>query len=282
MSNGRFIKAVSNGRFIKALAVLSKQKQPSGQTSKFEPRVPYYPAQVYHQERAQWLFCPGQVQWPFYRGLGSFIKAEAAKLPRHLNLSRGLHCKLHSIPRNQFICGRAKPEPAKAGPIAVLSRPCPMAVLSRQKQPSGQTSRFEPRIAGSILARAISLSPSGPSHQKRAQLPFYQGQFQWPFYEGLGRFTKTEAADCTHSQFISSRAKLFSAKAGPAAVLSRQGPMAVLSRPWPFYHGRSSQDATHAELSRDYPCQAIFSRSQPNGRFIKAGRPDGRFIKAWP
>ena len=72
----------------------------------------------------------------------------------------------------------------------------------------------------------------------------------WPFYQGLGRFTKAEAAGCKfniipHNQFISGRAKLFSAKASPTAVLSRRGPMAVLSRPWPFYHGRSSQVARY-------------------------------------
>ena len=60
-----------------------------------------------------------------------------------------------------------------------------------------------------------------------------------------GRFIKAEAtgwpdlqisatncifAILPHDQFISGRAKLFSAKAGPMAVLSTQGPMAVLSR----------------------------------------------------
>ena len=167
-----------------------------------------------------------------------------------------------------------------------------MAVLSRQKQPSGQTSRFEPRITSSILARAISLSASEPSTKSGPNGRFIKARPNGRFIRALvlprqkQRIAKFHIIP--HSQFISGRAKLVSAKAGPTAALSRQGPMAVLSRPWPFYHGRSSQVARHPDFSRGVqisqsvyqrPGQAIFSRSEPNGRFIKAGRPDGRFIK---
>ena len=113
-------------------------------------------------------------RWPFYQ-------AEAAKwLDIQISVA---DCKVHIIPRNQFISGRAKLFSAKAGPMAVLSTRSPMAVLSKQKQPDGETSRFQRQIAILVLSRTIS-----------------------------------------------GRAKLFSAKAGPMAVLSTRGPMAVLSK----------------------------------------------------
>ena len=123
-------------------------------------------------------------------------------------------------------------------------------------------------IEFSLLSRTINLAAAGPSYsqQKQAQWPFYQREAQWPFYQGRsnrmarfqrqfafsllsrpnGRFINAEAAgwpdlqisatSCIfviipHDQFISGRAKLFSAKASPMAVLSTRGPMAVLSRP---------------------------------------------------
>ena len=124
--------------------------------------------------------------------------------------------------------------------MAVLSTQGPMAVLSRQKQPDGQTSRFQRQIAFSLLSRTISLSAAGPSY-------FQQKHAQWPFYQRRpnGRFMQAEAtgwpdlqisttncifAIIPHDQFTSGRAKLFSAKASPMAVLSTQGPMAVLSK----------------------------------------------------
>ena len=110
-----------------------------------------------------------------------------------------------------------------------------MAILSRQVD--GQTSRFQRQIAFSLLSRTIDLSAAGPSYSQ-------QKQAQWPFYQ-RDRFIKAEAtgrldlqisttncifAIIPHDQFISGRAKLFSAKAGPMAVLSTRGPMAVLSK----------------------------------------------------
>ena len=147
-----------------------------------------------------------------------------------------------------------------------------MAVLSRQKQPDGQTSRFQRQIAFSLLSRTISLSTAKPSYspQKQAQLPFYQSRsnrmarppdfsdklhfryyparsiYQRPGQAILSksrpngrfinarpnsRFSKAEAtgwpnlfAIIPHDQFISGRAKLFSAQAGPIAVLTTRGP----------------------------------------------------------
>ena len=219
MSNGRFIKAMSNGRFIKALAVLSRQKQPSGQTSRFEPRIasstlPFIKALAVLSRQKQ----PSGQTSRFQPRIASSVYQR----PGQAIFSKGR-------PNSRFIKAMSNGRFMKA-----------LAVLSRQKQPSGQTSRFEPRIASSILARAISLSASGPpSHQKQAQcfikaksnsrfikafarssglrIPyypaqsvyqrppsyfqqkqvqqqFYQGKAQWPFYQSLCRFITAEAA----------------------------------------------------------------------------------------
>ena len=141
--------------------------------------------------------------------------------------------------------------------MAVLSTRGPMAVLSKQKQPDGRTSRFQRKFFFFfVLSRTISLSAAGPSYcqQKQAQWPFYQRETQWPFYQSRstrmarlidfsnnwpyqrpgqailsksrpnGRFIKAEAPS-PRKQFISIRAK--PPKASPIAVLSRPGPMAV-------------------------------------------------------
>ena len=104
---------------------------------------------------------------------GRFIKAEATGWP-DLQISANFFFCI--IPHNQFISGRSKLFSAKAGPMAVLSTRGPMAVLSKQKQPDGQTYRFQQQIGFSLVSRTISLSAAGPSYsqQKQAQWPFYQ------------------------------------------------------------------------------------------------------------
>ena len=120
------------------------------------------------------------------RPKGRFINAEATGWP-DLQIS-ATNCIFAIIPHDQFISGRAKLFSAKAGPMAVLSTRGPMAVLSTQKQPDGQTSRFQRQIAFSLLSRTISLSAAGPSY-------FQQKHAQWPFYQRRpnGRFMQAEA-----------------------------------------------------------------------------------------
>ena len=137
--------------------------------------------------------------------------------------------------------GRAKLFLAKASPLAVLSTRGPMAVLSRQKQTDGQNlqisatncifailphDQFISGRAKLFLAKAgpmAVLSTRGPmavlSRQKQTdgQTSRFQRQIAFSFFT-------------PHDQFITGRAKLFSATAGPMAVLSTRGPMAVLSR----------------------------------------------------
>ena len=62
--------------------------------------------------------------------------------------------------------------------LALIARKRPMAVSSKQKQPDGQTSRFQPQVATSLLSRTINVSAAGPSY-------FQQKPAQWPFYQGL-------------------------------------------------------------------------------------------------
>ena len=183
--NGSFIKARSNGSFIKAVAVLSGRSSQVARHPDFGRGLqsPYYPAQSVYQRPGQAIFSKSRANGRFInaRPNGRFIKAEATGWP-DLQIS-ATSCNFGIIPHNQFISGRAKLFSAKAGPMAVLSTRGPMAVLSKQKQPDGETSRFQRQIAILVLSRTIS-----------------------------------------------GRAKLFSAKAGPMAVLSTRGPMAVLSK----------------------------------------------------
>ena len=165
------------------LAVLSRQTQPSGQTSRFEARIT---SSILARAISLSASEPSTKSEPN----GRFIKAMAV-LSRpwfYQGRSSGLQIPYYpaqsvyqrpgqAIFNSSFIKARSNGRFIKA-----------LAVLSRQKQPSGQTSRFQPRIASSILSFTISLSAAGQSHfqQKPAQWPFYQGRpARWPFYQGL-------------------------------------------------------------------------------------------------
>ena len=234
-------------RFVGLLSqvtVLSRPASPNGfindgrfiSHGRFNWTRPHAGPSYSQQKQAQWPFYQREAQWPFYRGRSNRMALQVS----------ATNCIFAIIP--------------KAGPIAVLSTRGPMAVLSRQKQPDGQTSRLQRKIAFSLLSRTISLSTAKPSYspQKQAQLPFYQSrsnrmakppdfsdklhfryypagpsysqqkQAQWPFIkaEATGwpnlqiSTTNCIFAIIPHDQFISGRAKLFSAKAGSMAVLS--------------------------------------------------------------
>ena len=146
---------------------------------------PYYPAQSVYQRPGQAIFSKSRANGRFIntRPNGRYIKAEATGWP-DLQIS-ATNCNFGITPHNQFISGWAKLFSAKAGPMAVLSTRGPMAVLSKQKQPDGETSRFQRQIAILVLSRTINLSAAGPSYsqQKQAQWPFYQREAQWPFYQ---------------------------------------------------------------------------------------------------
>ena len=125
---------------------------------------PYYPAQSVYQRPGQAIFSKSRPNCRFInaRPNGRFIKAEATGWP-DLQIS-ATNCNFGIIPHNQFISGRTKLFSAKAGPMAVLSTRSPMAVLSKQKQPDGQTSRFQRQIAILVLSRTTKLfsAKAGP------------------------------------------------------------------------------------------------------------------------
>ena len=211
-------------------------------------------------------FVPGTAR-PFYQsGSGRLSRpALSTRSPMAVYQARSnrmapdfaTNCIFAIVPHDQFISGRAKLFLAKAGPMAVLSARGQMAVLSRQKQPE---CHFR-----------ISLSAAGTSYSQ-------QKQAQWPFINARpnGRFIKAEATGMPdlqiifpHDQFISGRDKLFSAKAGPMAVLSRQ------KQP----DGQTSRfrDKLHF---RYYLARSIYQR--PGQALLSKSRPDGRFINARP
>ena len=176
------------------MAVLStrgptRQKQPDGQTSKFHQQIAFSLL-----SRTISLSAAGHGRFINARPNGRFIKGEATGWP-DLQIS-ATNC---SKPNSRFINAR------------------PNGRFIKQKQPDGQTSRFQRQIAFSLLSRTISLSAAGPSYsqQKQAQWPFYQREAQWPFIK-YSIFPR--------NQFISGRAKPFSAEASPMAVLSRPVP----------------------------------------------------------
>ena len=81
-------------------------------------------------------------------------------------------------------CARGAPQAIFSSGRFIKARPNnrfikASSVLSKQKQPNGQTSRFELRVANSMLARTISLSATGPSHFQRSAeagpMAFFQG-----------------------------------------------------------------------------------------------------------
>ena len=240
--NGRFINARPNGRFINAEATGWPDLQISATNCIFA----IIPHGQFISGRAK-LFSTSRPSGRFIntRPNGRFINAEATGWP-DLQIST-TNSIFAIILHDQFISGRAKLFSAKAGPMAVLSTRGPMTVESRQKQPDGQTSRFQRQIALSPLSRTISLLAAGPSYsqQKQTQLPFYQRKTQWPFYQ------------CRSNR---------------------------IARP-PDFSDKFHFRYYPARLVYQRPGQAILSKSRPNGRFINA-RPNGRFINAeatgWP
>ena len=180
-------------------------------------------------------------RWPFYQ-------AEAAKwLDIQISVA---DCKVHIIPRNQFISGRAKLFSAKAGPMAVLSTQGPMAVLSKQKQPDGQTSRFQRQVAILVLSRTISLSAAGPSYfqQKQVQWPFYQREAQWPFYQSRSNRMARPPDFSDKLQFWYYPAQ---SAAGPSYSQQKQAQWPFYQREaqWPFYQSRSNRMARPPDFS---------------------------------
>ena len=123
--------------------------------------------------------------------------------------------------------------------MAVLSTRGPMAVLLTQNEC--------PNLQISATNCIFRYYPARSIYQRPGQAILSKSRPIGRFINARpnGRFIKAEAngwpdlqisatncifAITPHDQFITGRANLFSAKAGPMAVLSTRGPMAVLSR----------------------------------------------------
>ena len=141
--------------------------------------------------------------------------------------------------------------------MAVLSTRGPMAVLSRQKQPDGQTSRFQRQIAFSLLSR------------KQAQLPFYQREAQWPFYQGRSnRMARPpDFSEKLHFRYYPAR----SVYQRPSQAILRKSRrncrfIKAEATGWP----NLQISATNCIFAIIPQGQAILRKSRRNCRFIKA------------
>ena len=160
--------------------------------------------------------------WPFYQGRSS-------QVARHPDFGRGLQGRAISL--------------SAAGPSYFQQKQVQWPFyqreaqwpLSKQKQPDGQTSRFQRQIAILVLSRTSSLSAAGPSYsqQKQAQWPFYQREAQWPFYQS--RSNRMARPPDFSDKLALSRTISLSA-AGQA-----QWPFYQREAQWPFYQSRSNR-----------------------------------------
>ena len=204
--NGSLINARPNSRFIKAEATGWPDLRQIAfslfsRTINLSAAGPSYS----QQKQAQWPFYPREAHWPFYQSRSN----RTARAP-------GFNDKLH------FCYYPARSIYQRPGQFS--AKASPTAVLSKQKQPDGQTSRFQRQIAFSLLSRTISLSA------KQAQWPFYQREAQWPFYQEQRPGSQTPDLSRGLQNSILSRASSLSA-AGPSYSQQKQAQsMAVLSK----------------------------------------------------
>ena len=271
------------------MAVLSRQKQPNGQTSDLSCKFCIIPHNQFISDRAKLFSAEAGPVAVVSRPTCQLTKSGSIAVLSLIANDLATNCNFGIIPRNQFISGRAK-------------------LFSSKSLPNG---RF---INARSNSRFINARPNGSFITAEA--------IGWPDLQ-------ISAANCNfaiipHNQFISGRAKLFSSKSlpngrfinavlstpgpmavlttgklfsakacpmavlstrGPMAVLSTRGPIAVLSTPGPMaVLSRQRQrmarppDFSNKLKFRYYPAHF-------HGRFINA-RPNGRFIKAeatkWP
>ena len=207
-----------NGRFINAMAVLSTQKQPDGQTSRFQRQIAF---------SLLWPVYQREAQWPFYQPDG-----QTSRLQRHIAFS--LLTRTISL--------------SAAGPSYSQQKQAQWPFYQREAQwpfYQGRSNRMArpPDFSDKLHFRYF---PARSAYQRPGQAILSKSRPNGRFINARpnGRFINAEAtgwpdlqisSDKLHFRYYPARshgrAKLFSAKAGPMAVLSTQGPMAVLSRP---------------------------------------------------
>ena len=170
--NGRLTQARLNGRLIKAEAAKHK-------TPRFEPWIAnsHNPTQKVYQWQGRASSSEKRPKGRLFKGRPILSNAND-----HL-ISAGGHFMKAEGPLCPFHQRRFR---LKTSPVAgFLLRPGPMAVLSRQKQPNGQTSRFEPRIR----------LPHYPAHSmyQRPSQAIFLANCSFINARPNGRFIKAEA-----------------------------------------------------------------------------------------
>ena len=156
---------------------------------------------------------------------GRFIKAEATGWPDLQIFSDQLHFRYYPA---QSVYQR----PGQA----ILSKSRPNCRFIKAEATMARPPDFSDKLH-------FRYYPARSIYQRPGQAILSKSKLNSRFMNARpnGRFMKAETTGCPdlqtsttncilHDQFISGRAKLFSAKAGPMAVLSTRGPMAVLSR----------------------------------------------------
>ena len=222
----------------------------------------YYPARSVYQ--AQWPFYQREAQWPFYQSRNN-------RMARPPDFSDQLHFRYYPA---QSVYQR----PGQA----ILSKSRPNCRFIKAEATMARLPDFSDKLHFRYYPARSIYQRSGQAILSKSRLTsrFMHARANGLFMkaETTGRpDLQTSATNCIlHDQFISGRAKLFSPKTGPMAVLSTRAQ-------WPFYQ-EQRPDSQTPDLSRGLqvpynpaqsvyqrPGQAIFSKSKPNGRFIKAG-----------
>ena len=163
--------------------------------------------------------------------------------------------------------------------LALIARKRPMAVSSKQKQPDGQTSRFQQQVALQFHYYPAQQFISGRaklfSSKSRPNGRFINARPSGRFNNGFAIFSKSLPNGCfinarPNGRFINARPNGRFIKAEATGWPDLQ----ILAKKLQFcyYSARSIYQR---------PGQAVFSKSRPNGRCIN-GRSNGRFINASP
>ena len=218
--NGRLTKARLNGRLIKAEAAKHK-------TPRFEPWIAnsHNPTQKVYQ----WQ---GRASSSEKRPKGRFSKGRPilSNANDHL-ISAGGHFMKAEGPFSRLPISSAPISFENKSSGRFLSRPGPMAVLSRQKQPNLS------RGFGCLIIPRNQCISAEPSHFFN-KMQFYQCQAQWQFYQSRSNQMARPLDFSNKLQFRYYPAQSTYQRPGKA-IFSRSQPNGRCIT-WPLYQGRSS------------------------------------------
>ena len=169
------------------------------------------------------------------RANGRFIQAEATGWPEDLQISATSCNSLFSSAAEPSYFQQKLAQWPFYQWLALIARKRPMAVSSKQKQPDGQTSRFQPQVATLLVSRTINVSAAGPSYlqQKPAQWPFYQGLALVARKRQIAVSSRQKQADGQTSRF---QKQIAISLLSRATIYQRPGQAIFKQKPaqWPF------------------------------------------------